>query len=499
MIGMSQQAANNDMQVSEYQEEVLLNQIAKSAENLVIAQAKRDFDNAASNLSHNHVAMKGGSFSSSAVATGDDEVEVTVIAEYAGMQREIRTTLQRNPGAGTLDAALMVDAPSAEIILEGEVFCIIGHDYNPPSIGGSSPGLSAGGVRATSHLVRDQFRTAMNSNRLGNIVGKNGGGDIYNDNFGIDVNAVYRDAVMNADHTHDGDDITGTFGSAGSPVVLHVTGDAHVDDNLTGYGMLVIDGDLNTTEGNIYWEGVVVVNKETNLSVKIKDNSLIYGGVIIMNGSRAFNMPGNGTLDITYYQSGSAMGSSLNIRPVGESSAQVFASGANNAADQFTNWGTSYELGQQINFHTTTTPPAGPSYHRAAWINAPAFVAQPHAKVRPITSESWEVTFETGATEMSDEEAAMEGMEAANWDYYDEKIIVSYVSDNTTPPGDNTTSWTSGFTYDTPMSYSSASAEIKFAGTGTIIYSSEAIARLETMLPAFNKDAEIIITDRFVQ
>lgn len=499
MIGMSQQAANNDMQISEYQEEVLLNQIAKSAENLVLAQAKRDFDNAASNVNHSDVAMKGGSFSSSAVANGDNELEVTVLAEYAGLKQEIVTTLQRNPGAGTLDAAFMIDAPSANVSLWGNYFCIIGNDHNPPSIGGSSPGLNVGGVRATSHLVRDQIRTAMTGDRLPNIIGVNGGGDIYNETFSHDLNTIYRDAVMNADQTHNGENISGTFGSAGNPVVLHVTGDADISESMSGYGMLVIDGDLNTAEGTIYWEGVVVVNKETDLKFKLKDSSLIYGSVIVMNGSRAFNMPGNGTLDITYYQSGSAMESSLNIRPVGATSSQIFASGVNGSSDQSTNWSTSYEYGQQINFYTTTTPPEGSSFNRAAMVNSPLFATQPHAKIRPITSESWEIAFETGATALSEEEAAMEGMEAANWDYYDEKIIVTYVPDNTVPPGDNTSSWTSSFAYNTPMSSSSSTAEIIFAGTGTIIYSSEAIARLEGLLPAFNKDDEIVVTERFVK
>lgn len=499
MIGMSRQASENDQKVSAYQDEVLLNQIAKSAENLAVAQAKRDFDNAPTNVYQNNTKMKGGTFSSSATALGSDSLLVSITATFAGLQKEINTTLVRSAGAKTLDAAVMVDAPFSEIVLTGTQFCIIGYDYSPPSIGGSSPGLHVGGLQSTSRLVRDQVRTAMNGSRMGNIMGVNGSGDIYQGNFAMDINNIYRDAVMNAGQTHDGENISGTFGSAASPVILHVTGDADVQGSFDGYGILVIDGNLDTSNGNIFWEGLVIVNKESDMNIHFGHSSLIYGVMIVMNGSRAFNMPGNGTLDVTYYQSGSSMGSSLNIRPVGQSSAEVFATGANSGADQSQSWATTYEMGQQINFFTMTQPPSGSPYHRMARANTPAYMQQPHAKIRSLGPESWEIKFETGATGMSEEEAAENSVELANWDYYDEKIIVDFISDNTTPPGVNLPGWDSTFGFDTPMSSGPASMHMEFHGTGSVLYSSEAIDRISGMIPALNPAEQIVIATRRVE
>lgn len=494
MISMSQQAATNDASVSEYQEDILLNQIMKSAESLVIARAKRDFDNAPTSISYTDVAMKGGSFSASATANGDDEITVTVTAQYEGIERQVKTTLERSVSGGTMDAALMIDAPSAEIEMTGVQFCVIGNDYNPPSIGGSSPGMHVGGVRASSSLVRDQVRTAMSSTKMGNIIGVNGQGDIYHDTFTLDLNKVYNDAIQNAGQIHDGENLSGTYGTAESPVILHVTGDADIQGNLQGYGMMVIDGDLDTSHGTMYWEGAILISKESDLLVKMAHGSMIYGGMIVMNGAKAFHMPGNGTLDVMYYKSGSSMPSALDIKPVGETGTTLFTSGANSAVDQAFTGSTSYELGQQINFFTTTTPATGPTYYRKARYNTPEFVAQPHAKIRALSSDSWEITFETGSVE----EEVPEGVEAANWDYYDEKIIVNYVSDGTVPAGNNTPGWEDTFGFNTTMTTSSASLDLQFHGTGTVIYSSEAIARVAGMLPALNENTAIVVKERSV-
>lgn len=499
MVGMSRQATTNDAKVSAYQEDVLLNQIAKSAESLVIAQVKRDFDNAPSNINHHNVAMKGGHFSASATSNGADEVLVTVTATYGDMARQITTTLQRSGSSGTMDAALMIDAPSANVLLTGLQYCVIGTDYNPPSIGGSSPGLHVGAVMATSSTVRDQIRTAMGATQHNNIIGINGPGDIYHDNFGLDVNKIYNDAISNVSDTHDGSSISGVYGTAAAPAVLHVTGDAILAGNLQGYGVLVVDGDLDTADGSLQWEGAVIVNKESDLLFRMDEWSRVFGGVIIMNGSRAFNMPGNGTLDVTYYASSSTMNSSLAIKPVGQSVATLFSSGANSNSDQTTSWSSVYELGQQVNFMTETTPATGDAFHRMARHNAPEYVNQPHAKVRALGSDSWEITFETGVADMSASEAIEAGVEEANWDYSDEKVVVNFVPDGTVPPGDNSPNWSSTFTYDTPMSTSESSAQIEFHGTGTIIYSSEAMARLANILPSMNQDDTIVIAERHME
>ncbi len=193
------------------------------------------------------------------------------------------------------------------------------------------------------------------------------------------------------------------------------------------------------------------------------------------------------------------MNSALAIKPVGQSVANLFSSGANSNGDQTTSWSSVYELGQQINFMTETSPATGDDLHRMARQNAPDYVTQPHAKVRALSSDSWEITFETGVAGMSESEAIDAGVEAANWDYSDEKVVVNFVPDGTVPPGDNTPNWTSTFGYNTPMSTSESSVNIEFHGTGTIIYSSEAMARLANILPSMHQDDTIIIAERHME
>jgi hypothetical protein len=77
-----------------------------------------------------------------------------------------------------------------------------------------------------------------------------------------------------------------------NPGIVYIKGSTKIT-NMTGYGILVVDGDYNCA-GNLDWHGLIIVNG--NLTLSGGGSKIIYGSVVGLGNAVAIN----GSVDIQY-------------------------------------------------------------------------------------------------------------------------------------------------------------------------------------------------------
>ncbi len=106
-----------------------------------------------------------------------------------------------------------------------------------------------------------------------------------------------------------------TIGSAASPVVIHLQSNLFVAGNITGYGVLVVDGTLTIT-GAVKWNGVLIVGgcPTCNGDLAGTGTSDIYGALVVGNSTGSQSHL-NGNANIHYSCEGIAIANSVFPNP----------------------------------------------------------------------------------------------------------------------------------------------------------------------------------------
>ncbi|MEA3287922.1 MAG: hypothetical protein U9Q77_11200 [Candidatus Marinimicrobia bacterium] len=86
-------------------------------------------------------------------------------------------------------------------------------------------------------------------------------------------------------------------GSEGDPTIAHIDGDCSLSGNLTGYGVLVIEGSLRM-RGRVTWNGLVIVVGESSMEFDVSGRPAIYGSLLL--SSPETNLSLSGTADLYY-------------------------------------------------------------------------------------------------------------------------------------------------------------------------------------------------------
>lgn len=87
---------------------------------------------------------------------------------------------------------------------------------------------------------------------------------------------------------------THRFGSPTEPVVMVIEGDAKFTGNTTGYGVLIVHGNLDI-KSKFTWGGVIYVVKPGEVDVKIGGDSRVFGSLVVKNDGSG------GDVDIELY------------------------------------------------------------------------------------------------------------------------------------------------------------------------------------------------------
>lgn len=267
----------------DYQKEELAREIARAGYNLALGKVKRDFD-AYQTLSEEPVSYQEGAYHVSATGEGN-RATITSTGEYDDKQSTIEGTVERSY---PLNAAVYVDGPSVDPRYYGNAFDISGYDMPPPSVEARPSPEEAERMKAVvarEQSAVDALLDGLSHMQHDNVYGQQEEDDIYRGEPYIDLEALVEDADENADETFDGDHRfagSTTFGSADDPVVVVVNGDATLQGNMSGYGMLLVKGDVSFAAGNFTWEGIVMAYGDDGVDVDFTGNAKVYGSVVIV-------------------------------------------------------------------------------------------------------------------------------------------------------------------------------------------------------------------------
>ena len=181
-----------------------------------------------------------------------------------------------------LPAALTLSTPSATATLNGNPFLISGH---PHALDGEpEEGEAVHAVFASTADAQQAVLGALAPQDLGSVVGRGGEGDVALGPLGFDPAALAETLL---DHETDRlpSTFSGSIGTPEAPVVAYAPDDLRLSGNLSGYGVLVVDGTFEE-RGGVDWVGLVVVRaSSTNAppSFVMSGNVTITGGVILVN------------------------------------------------------------------------------------------------------------------------------------------------------------------------------------------------------------------------
>lgn len=499
-------AQETTAKVVSYEEDLLAREISRSAMNLALAKVQQDFSAAENNVNYTNAAYQNGNFDATVTRHSSTSLTVNVTGRYGSAQHQRSTTVKE---ASPLDAALLVQAPASDVTLTGTTFLIDGHDTRPPQ-GSSSANSSydTHGIKANLSDVRDDFRTALGSSRVTQVKGLLGNGDIVSGPMepAEFLDELFNEAVSSNDLEMTGNTIISssvTYGTANNPQVIYINGDLTVSGTLEGFGLLAVAGNL-TISGNFTWEGVVMARNtqqpnEEDLYVTYGGNSTIYGALVLLQGSAAFQMPVTGTLRLSYLYSSAGLKSAVHIHPHGQSDVEVFAKGSNRNGDLFEPWEVQYEAGQQMNFfirvyYRGSNTPAYDHYARGHESSA----GIPYATVDRLTDLSWQLNFED-----IDEYINSGFGTNIDWDYNDQVVQVEVIpSDTAAVEGDAYPWWDNlPLAGGSTNSSSVTGSTLHFTmGTGTkIYYSAEAISRLISKITLISQRKKLVVASRWVQ
>ena len=287
---LSSQATDDT--INDHEANLLARQIALSAINIGIAEAKSDFANA-STMAYNHVSFRHGLYNLTGSAPAAGIVRLSAAGLIDSAAYFICADLAQG-GGGPIESAMIIDATDAVVDFRGNSFLVSGLDTNPPSLGGLPPfngGPTAGdgfpvhAVGVPNGSVETIFEDETSSNQEDNVVGMDGNDDVYSGPSTFDVDAFYAEAMTQVDTTltggmYNGNDV---YGAPNDPWVVHITDDATITGTWEGYGVLIIEGNVNIAAGDFKWEGIVYVKGKEgeNLDVNLSGGVEVYGALII--------------------------------------------------------------------------------------------------------------------------------------------------------------------------------------------------------------------------
>jgi hypothetical protein len=166
--------------------------------------------------------------------------------------------LRRTSLEATFDAALYVDDPHARVRFSGNSFLVSGRDVGldgKPDHGATFPGIGTPGNPAP---LKSQFTKSQRNN----VVGKGGTPSVLQVGALDLPDLLATLAPLATIHWDPGASAKGPIGdrAAGTPVIAHARGDLKIAGHTTGYGILLVDGDLEL-DGAFEFVGIIVVGR----------------------------------------------------------------------------------------------------------------------------------------------------------------------------------------------------------------------------------------------
>jgi hypothetical protein len=196
-----------------------------------------------------------------------------------------------------VNSALYISSNTSSLNLNGNVD-IDGNDHRMNGTVGSEPPLPGVGVddAADSAYVINSVKPKITKT----INGAGGSPSVHTIADNTDWLAFSEDLMFSADTIlTTGTYSTGSeFGTYDEPIITYCDGDVDFTD-ATGYGIMVINGNINLS-GNFVYYGVVIVYGQSSIRCQAIGNNSIYGGTILVGNDVSIESQGNAEF---YYSS----------------------------------------------------------------------------------------------------------------------------------------------------------------------------------------------------
>ncbi len=257
----------------------------------------------------------------------DNLVHVESIGMDADGNTKILFALVRrsDPLPSTLPSAVTLTGPTATISASGNGFNV----YGATGAGGDGYGIdgladatcagqSALSTEATGTLQQvgnnneaactDPACMAANSNTYDNFVGADGGvpsvGTGQTEFTGENAEALRDQLVASgvpdlsfSGYTNAGP-ADGPWGTQAAPIIVHFDDGAKLNGNIHGYGVLIVDGDLDIS-GNLIWDGIIIIGACSTCSCPTCPGALTGTGSATVHGAMVVGNSINATANFT--------------------------------------------------------------------------------------------------------------------------------------------------------------------------------------------------------
>jgi len=212
-----------------------------------------------------------------------DSLRFTATSTIDGVEKEIEAiVLTKDRSIPILYSPLVIHANQAGIKLEGPSY-INGGDVNLDDTFGTDPdkyGVTL--THADSTLLKGLLGDdTLKIQGLGSEPSLNKN-ESYHEDIAkyVDLYKAYADTSITT-----GILPGGTYGSEANPVIVHADGSTIMSGNVTGTGILAIDGSFSTTDSAcLTWNGLVIVSApqdSANTYLYFADSSSVHGSVIV--------------------------------------------------------------------------------------------------------------------------------------------------------------------------------------------------------------------------
>lgn len=260
------------------QQSLQAEEIARSGLDMTVARVSRDFSTWREGFPE--TVYGGGSFMTTVDGPAEGPVRVYSAGVVDGVDVQLTawvTKLANAPSAMTVESdSVRVSMSSAAVIS--------GVDHDADGAEGRGQAEAARGVWASSPSAATAFTNALSSGSSSRVRGVGSAGDVHEEALPGEHGAMLAEAEAAATDTFSGDQTftAQTFGSAASPAVVVVDGDATFAGG-GGTGFLYVKGDFEA-RGDFEWRGIVVAEAEGDMGFTMRDHARIHGASYVLHG-----------------------------------------------------------------------------------------------------------------------------------------------------------------------------------------------------------------------
>ena len=221
----------------------------------------------------------------------DSDLTIRSVGYYEDKVHTSLVNAKREPvQMPSVSSALYISSNTVSLNLNGNVD-IDGNDHRmngTPGTGSSLPGVGVDDATDSAFVI-DNVKSKITKT----IKGEGGAPSVRTVPDNTDWLALSEEFIFSADTIlTSGTYSSGSeFGTADHPIITYCNGDVDFT-NAIGYGIMIINGNINLS-GNFNYYGIVVVYGQSSIRCQAIGNNSIYGGTILVGEDVSVESQGN--------------------------------------------------------------------------------------------------------------------------------------------------------------------------------------------------------------